>query len=269
MHHLLGHHPSIRDLPGRLGVPADWWVHDHAWLCPRVTLTAGDGRYCGEPPPNVCKSCIAEWGRLDEETIDPAALRTRSAENFGQARRLLVPSADVAARLRRHIPSARPEIRPWAAETPFARTRLEPRDGPHRIAVVGAIGVQKGFDIILSCAIDAASRNLNLFFTIIGYTIDDDALEATGRVSITGPFMAEEAESLIRSQHANVALIPSTWPETWCFALTDAWRAGLPAFVFDIGTPALRVRETGRGWVLPLGLPPSRVNDRLLQAGGV
>jgi glycosyltransferase involved in cell wall biosynthesis len=133
--------------------------------------------------------------------------------------------------------------------------------------VIGAIGVQKGFDIILACAADAAARNLNLFFTVVGYTIDDDALEATGRVSITGPFKAEEAERLIRSQHATMALIPSTWPETWCFALTDAWNAGLPAFVFDIGTQAQRVRDTGRGWVLPLGLPPARVNDIVLAMG--
>jgi GT2 family glycosyltransferase len=269
MHHRLGHHTSIRDLPGRLGVPTSWWVHDHAWLCPRVTLTAGDGRYCGEPPPNACNRCIDAWGRLDEETIDPAGLRMRSADDFGRASSLIVPSADVAARLRRHIPSARPDIRPWAVEPPFALAPAGPRDGPHRVAVIGAIGVQKGFDIILSCATDAAARNLNLFFTIVGYTVDDDALEATGRVSITGPFKAEEAEGLIRSQHAKMALIPSTWPETWCFALTDAWEAGLPALVFDIGTQAQRVRETGRGWVLPLGLPPARVNDRLLQLGAV
>jgi hypothetical protein len=38
----------------------------------------------------------------------------------------------------------------------------------------------------------------------------------------------------------------------------------LDAVVFDIGTPAERVRRTGRGWVLPLGLPPGRVNDALL-----
>ena len=50
-----------------------------------------------------------------------------------------------------------------------------------------------------------------------------------------------------------MALIPSTWPETWCFALTDAWEAGLPALVFDIGTQAQRVRETGRGWGAALG----------------
>jgi hypothetical protein len=34
--------------------------------------------------------------------------------------------------------------------------------------------------------------------------------------------------------------------------------------VFDIGTPAERIRSAGRGWLLPLGLPPAAVNDALL-----
>jgi len=49
--------------------------------------------------------------------------------------------------------------------------------------------------------------------------------------------------------------------------LTDAWNAGLRTCVFDIGTQAQRVRETGFGWVIPLGLPASRVNDSLLAIG--
>ena len=116
-----------------------------------------------------------------------------------------------------------------------------------RVLVVGAIGMEKGFRVILACAENAAARDLNLFFTIVGYTIDDDALEATGRVEISGPFEADEARSLIRGQGAHLAFIPSVWPETWCFALSEVWDAGLPACVFDIGSQAQRVRTVGAG----------------------
>jgi hypothetical protein len=61
-----------------------------------------------------------------------------------------------------------------------------------------------------------------------------------------------------------LAWLPSLWPETWCYTLTQAWQAGLNMLVFDIGTPADRVRRTGRGWVVPLGLTPERLNDRML-----
>jgi len=35
------------------------------------------------------------------------------------------------------------------------------------------------------------------------------------------------------------------------------------------GAMAARVRATGRGWVLPLGLPPAAVNNALLSLRGV
>ena len=264
VHHWLGHPPSLRAVLSRLLVPVDVWVHDYAFLCARVTLTDGEGRFCGEPPPDSCERCLAQWGRNDGETIAPAALRTRAAADFANARAVVVPSADVGTRLRRHMPHIVPAVRPWQAEPILASPAIAHSGARLTIAIVGAIGWQKGFPVILACAEDARARKLNLSFTIIGYTIDDDALEATGHVSITGPFEAEEASTLIRAQNAAMAFIPSTWPETWCFALTDSWRAGLRTCVFDIGTQAQRVRETGLGWVIPLGLPAPRVNDSLL-----
>ena len=86
----------------------------------------------------------------------------------------------------------------------------------------------------------------------------------TGRVFVTGGFAPEEADRLIRGQRAALGWLPSIWPETWCFALSDAWRAGLNVAVFDIGAQAERVRATGRGTLLPLGLSPMQINDALL-----
>jgi glycosyltransferase involved in cell wall biosynthesis len=133
------------------------------------------------------------------------------------------------------------------------------------VAVVGAIGMEKGYHVLLECARDAQARGLPLRFNLVGYTEDDTPLLETGHVDVTGPFKPGEAAALIQATGAQLAFIPSIWPETWCYALSDAWAGGLNAAVFDIGTPAERVRRTGRGWVLPLNLPPPRVNDALLK----
>ena len=132
-----------------------------------------------------------------------------------------------------------------------------------RVAIIGAIGTEKGYDVILDCARDAARRDLPLEFVIIGYTHDDVRLIATGRAEITYRFAPEKAVAEITAQGADIAFIPSIWPETWCFALSDAWAAGLKAAVFDIGTQAERVRATNNGWVLPLALPPLAINNTL------
>jgi glycosyltransferase involved in cell wall biosynthesis len=104
---------------------------------------------------------------------------------------------------------------------------------------------------------------------VVGHTTGDAALMATGRVFVTGPFAPYEAECLIRAQNAAMAFIPSVVPETWCYALTEALRAGLRVAAFDIGAQAERIRAHGEGLLLPLALSARRINDALLAACGV
>jgi GT2 family glycosyltransferase len=264
LHHLLGHDHGIVDLLGDLGIPYDVWVHDYAWFCARLSFVTGDGRFCGEAEPAVCEACIAAWGSELAETIAPAALRRRSAADLCGARAVIVPSADVAVRVRRHVPGVQPLIRPWEADPPAPLMRASASRIVRRVAVIGAIGIDKGFNVLLACARDVAARHLPLEFVVVGFTENDEALLETQRVFVTGMFAPGEAVPLIRAQAADLAFLPSIWPETWCYALSDAWAGGLPAAVFDIGTPPARVRAARRGWVLPLGLPASRVNDALL-----
>jgi len=265
LHHLLGHDYSVVRLFASLGIPYDVWVHDYGWFCLRLSFVTGDGHFCGEAAPSVCAGCIADWGREIEDPISAADLRRRSAADLLGARHVIVPSADVGRRVSRHVPGLRPAIRAWEAEPAPARPRQVVARAKCRVAIIGAIGVDKGFEVLLACARDAAARRLNLEFVVVGFTVDDEALLETNRVFITGMFAAGEAVPLIRAQAADLAFLPSIWPETWCYALSDAWAGGLPAAVFDIGTPPARVRAAaGRGWVLPLGLPAPRVNDALL-----
>jgi GT2 family glycosyltransferase len=263
LHHLLGHDHDILNVLASLGLPYTVYVHDYAWFCHRLSFVTGDGRFCGEADTAQCETCIKTWGSALHEDIAPAALRDRSRADFRAARAVIVPSEDVARRIARHVPGVSPVVRAW--QPPPARFQPNPTAprNVRRVAVIGAIGQDKGFQVLLDCARDAAARRLKLDFVVVGYTMDDEQLLATGKAFITGQFSAGEAEALIRAQAADLAFIPSIWPETWCYALSDAWEAGLPAAVFDIGTPALRVRETGLGWILPLGLPAPRVNDTL------
>ncbi|GAC1344142.1 MAG: hypothetical protein NVSMB18_21250 [Acetobacteraceae bacterium] len=264
LHHLLGHQHAILDLARRLRLPVDAYVHDYAWFCPRIALVSRDRRYCGEPEIVGCEDCIADLGGLLEEEIAVAALVARSAADLGACRRVVAPSRDAATRLQRHFPGIRPEVQPWGDDSRLPPLDPAPSGVTTRVCVVGAIGVEKGFEVLLSCVRDAARRRLPLEFVVCGYTADDERLLAAGPVFITGEYKDAEAEALIRSQRAQLGFIPSIWPETWCFALSRAWQAGLPVAAFDLGAPAERIRATGRGCLLPLGLSARAVNDALL-----
>jgi glycosyltransferase involved in cell wall biosynthesis len=185
------------------------------------------------------------------------------------ARQVFVPSEDAAARIHRYFPAARPV--PWPHEDDAAIPEPPPIAAldPCRVCVIGAIGIHKGYQVILDCARDAAERSLPLEFVVVGHTIDDARLLNTGRVFVTGEFAAEEAVSLIRAQNASLAMLPSIFPETWALSLGEAWRAGLRVAAFDIGAQAERIRRTGRGFLLPLGLPAHAVNNALISAAGL
>jgi GT2 family glycosyltransferase/glycosyltransferase involved in cell wall biosynthesis len=270
VHHTLHHPPAIYDLIARLGVPYDVHVHDYPWFCPQVSLVGADRRYCGEPAVVRCEACVADAGRVIDEVIGVQALRDRSAAFLAAARRVVAPSADAAARMRRHFPSLRPEIVPLEDDSEVADPpRPQARSGLCRVCILGAIGVHKGYDVVLACARDAAERGLPMEFVVVGHTIDDARLLATGRVFVTGRFTPDEAVKLVRAQVASVALLPSVWPETWNFGLTELWRAGLSVAAFDFGAPAERIRRTGRGFVLPLGLSSRGINNALVAAVGL
>ncbi len=264
-HHTLGHPAAIVELAGRLGAALDVFVHDYASFCARIALVPVE-RYCGEPPVSGCEACIAAHGSLLEEDIAPAALVARSAASLAGARRVVVPAADVAGRMRRHFPSLRPVVSAWEDDSVIPPPPATPHPVRH-VCVVGGIGVAKGYEVLLGCVRDAHRRRLPLRFSVVGHTEDDERMLAAGPVFVTGRYQEAEAEALVRAQGADLALLPSIWPETWCFTLGQAWRAGLRAAVFDLGAPAERVRRTGWGHVLPLGLPPAALNDWIVRGG--
>jgi glycosyltransferase involved in cell wall biosynthesis len=238
-------------------------VHDYAWVCPRITLVGPDKRYCGEPGGDACEACYSDAGGSLEEDIRPAALRQRSRGVLLNAQRVVVPSADVARRLARYIPELSCKVTPWEPELPMpaavrvSRLRV-------RVVVVGAIGIDKGYEYLLACARHVVSQRMAMEFVVVGFTCDDKRLLETGVVHITGAYDEAEAIALIREQEAEVGFLPALWPETWSYTLSQMWQSGLDVVAFEIGAPADRIHQTGRGSLLPLGAPPAAACRALL-----
>ena len=267
VHNMVGHDHRLLDLFKQLRIPYEIVVHDYSWFCPQITLVGASRRYCGEPEVAECEACVTATGPRNEEDIPPRTLRERSAIELAGASNIVVPSDDVAIRLKRHFPQSRPfKVVNWEDDRLLPPPDPSPlaSDGIRRVCVVGAIGIEKGYDRLLACARDARDRKLNLRFHLVGYSCDDAPLLATGTVHITGQYDEHAAVPLIRQQQAQLAWLTSLWPETWCYTLTYTWQAGLNVLAFDIGTPAERIRRTGRGWLCPLGLTPQALNNWML-----
>ena len=270
VHHFLGLPPAALELAGSLGVPYEVFIHDYAWICPRISLLNGAGEYCGEPALEACEACVQQHGSALPEAISVAQLRARSGRILQAAQRVVAPTEDVRRRLLRYVPGVSIEVRPWEKDVPV-RPRvpsMEARSGRVRVLLPGAIGTPKGYEILLACAQDAARRDLALEFAVIGYSRDDAALRATGRVSLTGPYEEHELPSLLQRENGDVVWLASIMPETWSYTLTQAMRHNLPIAAFDIGAIAERLRSRNCELLLPLSDSPSSINDALLRHAG-
>jgi len=132
-----------------------------------------------------------------------------------------------------------------------------------RIATIGAIGPVKGFDVLLDLAGEIRARGAAVDLTVIGYTRNDDSARAAG-ITVTGAYDNARAAEAIAEADPDVVLIPSIWPETFCYTLSHALASGRPVAGFDIGAVGTRLRDSGAGLVLPLAL--ARDPTALLEA---
>ena len=265
--HFLGMDPRVVEAALAVARPYDVYLHDYAWICPRVTLVDGSGRYCGEPDISACEACIRRNGSKLGELLSVAALRRRSDGWLSGARAVVAPSADAAVRYRRYFPDL--ALRVEAYSPLLVSPPRPPAEKPAsivRVVLIGAISEHKGYRVLLECARDAANRRLPLEFVIIGYTQDDELLFKTGKVFVTGRYNEGEVPDLLRREQPNLVFFPSVWPETWCFALDYAVRARLPVAAFDLGAIAERLRALGLGILLALDCDAQRINDRILRA---
>jgi GT2 family glycosyltransferase/glycosyltransferase involved in cell wall biosynthesis len=240
-------------------------VHDYAWLCPRVTLTDGEERYCGEPDADGCRACLSAHGvhpglaRILADTGDIAAYRTLFRDILARAQTVWAGSEDVTARLRRHGFTGSFTVRPHpdSDNAPsLSGNGPIPADGPIRVALFGGLSRIKGADMLAACARAARRDNLPLHFILFGYPPEEWLLTGLENVSVTGRYREEDLDDLVAARRPDIAFFPVQWPETFSYTLSHAFRLGLWPVVSDIGAPAERVRAAGVGTVYPLDTTP-------------
>ena len=117
------------------------------------------------------------------------------------------------------------------------------------VAVVGAIGPDKGARRLERLVALARERDAPVRFVLIGYM---DVSNSRGRRTMrASPCTAATRPPTCRGSlaHYRVALVlyPSAGPETFSYTLSEAWSAGVPVLVPPIGALAERVAGTGAG----------------------
>lgn len=257
-HQTIGLPETVWEIPAFLDAAYDYTLHDYFLVCPRVNFLNADGRFCNQPCLETCEGCLSQT-ELPEGIArqfhsignSVAQWRTFHLSKLAGARRIFSPSLDAGRRLAVYREFKTLYHRPHLEAHYDMVPSLLPVEGELRVAVIGAIGPQKGHELLLRCARLAESRGAPIRFVVVGYTCDDQAYHGLKNVEILGKYDPEELPELLGDLPCHAALFLSNWPETYSYTLSEAWRAGLVPVVTNLGALAERVAASGGGVILP------------------
>lgn len=253
--HLAWHGLALPRLASGLGIPVVLSFHDFYAVCPTVKLIDGEGRHCGGLCTDGSTPCEPDlWPGAAHPPLKHRFVHQWRA-NFAHAllpcSAFVTTSASARDLLIRSLPQlevARFALIPHGRDFPLAQARdpsLAYAGGRKlRLLTIGNLTPAKGRDLIE--ALLEADRGAQFEVHVLG---ECDLPDRPG-LHRHGPFRRDDLPALLNELNADIGLVLSIWPETWCHALTEMWAAGLPAVTLDFGATAERVRGSGAGWVL-------------------
>jgi glycosyltransferase involved in cell wall biosynthesis len=235
-------------LAGALGAPEVVTLHDILFLRP-------DG-----------------FDAAPDAPADPAWLEA-NVQRLRAAKAVLAPSEFLAALARHHIPGLAFDVlpngsSPLPARAAQARPVFAYQRPRHVVALLGAIGPHKGSDLVEELAPRLKGTGIGL--VVIGY-LDRQLYPGwrhRGTLFVHGAYDDADAGALLDAYRARLVLFPNRVPESFSYALSDAWSAGVPVLAADAGALGERVRAHGGGWLLETGFDAQAVERRLIELLG-
>ncbi len=247
-HHYAGLPKWVLTLPETLKLPYDVTVHDFVTACPQFHFQDIQGRYCGRPAVEGCNACIAE--RRNHWNLEIEPWRALFADHLGRAERVICPSGYVAGVIKDYYHNVNAVVwpHPEALDPKLTRHREEARSRL-KVAVVGALSLVKGFDLVEAVIKLAQKRELPLDFVVIGPTIRP--FYSGCPALVTGPYQREALPEILLRERPDCFLFAPRIPETFSYALSSCLATGLPIVATSRGAFTERLSGIDRAQLMP------------------
>lgn len=237
----------------KLGVPYTFYVHDYLCICPNWSLDC-QAAYCSDyRSQSYCQGIFQE---LSVPNLDLELFRQNFREFLAGAAEVIAPSAYAAHVVNQFYPEVKVTSRPHKLQRNIERT-FQPQFAhtPElTLTFLGCLCAQKGARYILQLNSWLKRRNLPVRLVVIGEDIQDADGDREG-ICVTGKYNCEKVSELLAQQQTAAVLIPSAFPETYCYTASEAILSGYPVVTMNWGAQALRVQRADCGWVVSHDTP--------------
>jgi GT2 family glycosyltransferase len=224
--------------------------HDYLALSPSYTLLDADGGYRG--PVVAPRADRAHRTRRPDGTQVTLEAWQAAWHAMAAHADLVVFSPDGAAQVAAVWPDLAGQIRivPHRMRHVVPRLPAPAIDAPVVLGVLGNIGLQKGAVVLrdLSQRLQGIGPGAPRL-VLIGKIDPSYALPAS--VPVHGTYAVEDLPTLVARYGITHWLIPSVWPETFCYTVHETLATGLPVLAFSLGAQGIAVRHAPNGTEMP------------------
>lgn len=237
-HHTMEMNRKIIEIPKALKVPHLVTVHDFYWINGNPTLTNEEGIF----NESEAEYAVNTLFRLPTN-YTPETWRDSWRSLIETATLVIFPSIST----KRYFYSkfdikecvVAPHVEPGRN---IGRGPVSNNLENHvTIGVIGAIGKEKGADLLEAVAIEASNRNVEVAFKLIGYSYRD-----LKSVETTGKYNSAQLPKLIKDHKIDILFFPARWPETFSYTLSYGLDSRLPIIAPNVG--AFPERLSGRSF---------------------
>lgn len=254
VNHLLGFSlfetmASIR----KLGIPYTFYVHDYLCICPNWSLDC-QAAYC--PNYRSQSYCQGIFQELSVPNLDLELFRQNFRAFLAGAAEVITPSAYAAQVVNQFYPEVKITSRPHKLRRTIERTfRPQFAHTPElTLTFLGNLCAQKGARYLFQLNSWLKRRGLPVKLVVMGEDIQDIDGDREG-ILFTGKYDCENVSGLLAQQQTAAVLIPSAFPETYCYTASEAILSGYPVITMNWGAQALRVQRADCGWIVSRDTP--------------
>lgn len=243
-----------------------FFVHDYYAACPSYCLMNKNDAYCfAETRTAICNDCIKTnlvtepWIQMKAKDIDIVKWREMFGDFLSKAAAVVAPSEATREIIAKYYPDVHIQVKEHElhSKVKYTYDMKFALDSELKIGFVGALGENKGSNLIYELHEEVVRRNLPIKIKVIGVTNrhQEAFVSADGKFELTGRYDPNQVSELLEKHRIAVVVIPALWPETYSYTTSEALASGYPVFTFDLGAPAERVKRFDSGWVAsPIGL---------------
>ena len=263
IHHVQGWEDYIIEIMKTLDVSYDVTLHDYYFLHSNPALTDKQGYYCEEQSTRdeICAKSVAL-----PKGISGKDWREKWLSVLNRADRVFAPSNATAEIYNSYHPElsiscAYHPDHEQVVSYPAVKLRRLKKDESIHVAVLGALSIIKGANVLDRVSQLAARVNAPIRFTLVGFAYK----KLVGTIDTLGTYNDAELPEILKQVNPHVVWFPCAWPETYSYTLSSALKQGLPVICPQLGAFPERLQNRPYSWIEPWKVTPEQWLKRLLE----